>query len=379
MSALTIAQTDGQARLAVLHSLHGPVETPVFMPVGTQGTVKAVLQRDLKEMGVQIVLANAYHLYLRPGDSLIRDMGGIQRFAGWDGAVLTDSGGYQIFSLGVLRKIEEGGATFQSHIDGSKHFLTPERMVEVQERIGADVCMCLDECVAYPSPREYAEVSVERTTRWARRSKEAKNGPSLLFGIVQGSMYADLRRRSAASLVGLDFDGYALGGFSVGEPKSVMWEMADAVIGDLPWEKPRYLMGLGFPEDIVEGVKKGIDMFDCVIPTRHARNGNLFTRTGRINIKHAKYSRDESPIDESCGCYACRRFSRAYLRHLFIARELAGYYLNTIHNLSFYAALMARMRAAIRAGRFEKFYREFMSEREGGEAQDGSSLCDGNG
>ncbi len=209
--------------------------------------------------------------------TLVRDMGGIQRFAGWDGAVLTDSGGYQIFSLGVLRKIEEEGVTFQSHIDGSKHFLTPERIVEVQEHIGADVCMCLDECVAYPSSHEYTGASVERTTRWAQRCKEAKTGPSLLFGIVQGGMYADLRRASAADLVELDFDGYALGGFSVGEPKSVMWEMVDEVMGDLPREKPRYLMGLGFPEDIVEGVRKGIDMFDCVIPTRHARNGNLFT------------------------------------------------------------------------------------------------------
>ncbi len=256
MSALTIAHADGQARLAVLHTGHGPVETPVFMPVGTQGTVKGILQRDLKEMGVQMVLANAYHLYLRPGDALVRDMGGIQRFAGWDGAVLTDSGGYQIFSLGVLRKVEEEGVTFQSHIDGSKHFLGPERIVEVQERIGADVCMCLDECVAYPSSHEYTGTSVERTTKWARRCKEAKKGSSLLFGIVQGGMYADLRRRSAAALVELDFDGYALGGFSVGEPKGVMWEMVDTVIGALPWEKPRYFMGLGFPEDIVEGVKK---------------------------------------------------------------------------------------------------------------------------
>ncbi len=377
MSALTVVKTDGQARLAVLHTGHGPVETPVFMPVGTQGTVKGILQRDLKEMGVRMVLANAYHLYLRPGSTLVKDMGGIQRFAGWDGAVLTDSGGYQIFSLGVLRKIGEEGVTFQSHIDGSKHFLSPERIVEVQEHIGADVCMCLDECVAYPSSHEYTAASVERTTNWARRSKEVKDGSSLLFGIVQGGMYADLRHRSTEALVGLDFDGYALGGFSVGEPKSVMWKMVDTVMGDLPAQKPRYLMGLGFPEDIVEGVRKGIDMFDCVIPTRHARNGNLFTKTGRINIKHAKYSRDSSPIDISCGCYTCTHFSRAYLRHLFVARELTSYYLNTVHNLFFYAALLARMRAAIGEGRFEEFYGDFKSEQEGGEAQDGSRICDG--
>jgi queuine tRNA-ribosyltransferase len=339
--------------------------------------VKAILQRDLKEMGARMVLANAYHLYLRPGDDLVRDMGGIHKFAGWDGAVLTDSGGYQIFSLGVLRKVEDAGVTFQSHIDGSRHFLSPERIVEVQEHLGADICMCLDECVAYPSTHEYTREAVERTTKWAARCKAAKTTSSLLFGIVQGGMYADLRRRSAQELIDLDFDGYALGGFSVGEPKSIMWEMVDTIIDDLPREKPRYLMGLGFPEDIVEGVRRGIDMFDCVIPTRHARNGNLFTKTGRINIKQAMYSRDERPIDETCGCYTCSHFSRAYLRHLFVSRELTGHYLNTVHNLFFYAGLLKRIRAAIGEGRFGEFYRDFMSEQGGGEIQDGSRLCDG--
>jgi queuine tRNA-ribosyltransferase len=377
MKALTVARADGQARLATLQTGHGLVETPVFMPVGTQGTVKAILHRDLTEMGVRMVLANAYHLYLRPGDALIRDMGGIQRFAGWDGAVLTDSGGYQIFSLGVLRKIQEEGVTFQSHIDGSKHFLSPERIVEVQEHIGADVCMCLDECVPYPSSYEYTSGSVDLTTRWATRCRTAKNGSSLLFGIVQGGMYADLRLRSARDLLELDFDGYALGGFSVGEPKGVMWEMVDAVMGHLPWDKPRYLMGLGFPEDIVEGVRKGVDMFDCVIPTRHARNGSLFTGTGRINIKHARYGRDERPIDEDCGCSTCARFSRAYLRHLFVARELSSYYLNTVHNLFFYTKLMEEIRAAIRGGRFEQFYRDFTLKWKGGELHNGSSVCNG--
>jgi queuine tRNA-ribosyltransferase len=377
MSALRLVKSNRRARLGILDTGHGQVETPVFMPVGTQGTVKAVLHKDLQDMGVQMILANAYHLYLRPGDDLIRDFGGIQRFAGWDGAVLTDSGGYQIFSLGVLRKIREEGVTFQSHIDGSKHFLTPERVVEIQENIGADICMCLDECVSYPSSHEYTSASVGLTTRWAQRCREAKKSKSLLFGIVQGGMYTDLRIKSAGELLPLDFDGYAIGGLSVGEPKSVMWDMVDATIDQLPWEKPRYLMGLGFPEDIIEGVKKGVDMFDCVIPTRHARNGSLFTKTGRINIKHARYVRDEAPIDDECACYACRNFSRAYLRHLFIAHELTSYYLNTVHNLFYYAELLRKIREAIKQERFEEFYEEFKSEWKGGELKDGTSVCDG--
>jgi queuine tRNA-ribosyltransferase len=377
MNAFSVLKKDGLARLGALETGHGRVDTPVFMPVGTQGAVKAILNRDLEEMGVKMILGNAYHLYLRPGDELIRDLGGVQKLAGWDGAVLTDSGGYQIFSLGVLRKIQEDGVVFQSHIDGSKHFLTPERIVAVQENIGSDVCMCLDECVSYPSSHEYTAASVDLTTRWARRCKAAKRTPSLLFGIVQGGMYADLRLRSAQDLLDLDFDGYAMGGFSVGEPKETMWEMADVAIRQLPWDKARYLMGLGFPEDIVEGVRKGVDMFDCVIPTRHARNGNLFTMTGRINIKHARYVRDETPVDEGCGCYTCRHFSRAYLRHLFITRELNGYYLNTIHNLFFYTGLMSRIREAIGQGRFEEFCTGFTSRWKGGEIQNGYSTCVG--
>ena len=377
MSAFRVLKSERQARLSVIETLHGAVETPVFMPVGTQGAVKALLARDLKEMGAQIILGNAYHLYLRPGDGLVKEMGGIQRFEGWDGAVLTDSGGYQIFSLGVLRKIQEEGVTFQSHIDGSKHFLTPERVVEIQENLGSDICMCLDECVSYPSSHEYTEASVGLTTRWAARSKEAKKNGSQLFGIVQGGMFGDLRLKSARDLLALDFDGYALGGFSVGEPKGVMWDMVDVVMGVLPPEKPRYLMGLGFPEDIVEGVRKGIDMFDCVIPTRHARNGNLFTSTGRINIKHARFAHDETPLDETCRCYTCSHFSKAYLRHLFVTRELTSYYLNTLHNVSFYLGLMKRIREEIKQGRFEAFYSEFMSEWKGGEAHDGLGICNG--
>jgi queuine tRNA-ribosyltransferase len=348
------------------------------MPVGTQGIVKATSPKDLKEMGIKVILANAYHLYLRPGDALIREMGGIHRFAGWDGAVLTDSGGYQIFSLGVLREISEDGVLFQSHIDGSRHFLTPEKVIEVQENIGADIIMCLDECVPYPSTYEYTKSSVELTSRWARRCKEAKkpNG-ALLFGIVQGGFYRDLRMKSAHELIDMDFDGYAIGGLSVGEPKDSMWEMVDTVVDLLPQEKPKYLMGIGFPEDIVEGVKRGVDMFDCVIPTRHARNGSLFTRKGRINIKHARYLKDEGPIDEACTCYTCRTFSRAYLRHLFVSHELSSYFLNTFHNIFFYKNLLETIRKALREGSFETFYRQFIAQWKGGELQDEYSACNG--
>jgi queuine tRNA-ribosyltransferase len=362
MSVHTVLSHSGQARLGLLQTIHGSIETPVFMPVGTHGAVKAILAKDLAEMGSGIILGNAYHLYLRPGDEIVRDLGGIQKFSGWEGAILTDSGGYQIFSLGVLRKIQEEGVTFKSHIDGSKHFLTPERVVEIQENLGSDICMCLDECVSYPSSHEYTDASVGLTTRWARRCKDAKKTPSLLFGIAQGGMYPDLRLRSTQELIELDFDGYALGGFSVGEPKDIMWEMVDVQAPVLPWEKPRYLMGLGFPEDIVEGVRRGIDMFDCVIPTRHARNGSLFTKNGRINIKHARYVKDETPLDDTCGCYTCTNYSKAYLRHLFISRELNCYNLNTIHNLYFYAGLMENIRLALKQDRFDEFYREFTSQ-----------------
>jgi queuine tRNA-ribosyltransferase len=378
MSALELVKEDGGARLGSLTTAHGIVETPVFMPVGTQGTVKAAIHRDLAQMGAQMILANAYHLYLRPGDRLIKEMGGIQRFSGWNGAVLTDSGGYQIFSLGVLRDIKEEGVTFQSHIDGSKHFLTPERITEVQENIGADVCMCLDECIPYPSSYEYTRASVDLTTRWATRCREAKkDGASLLFGIVQGGTYEDLRQRSAQDLLKIGFDGYAMGGFSVGEPKSIMWQMVDVTLAYLPKEKPRYLMGLGFPEDILEGVKRGIDMFDCVIPTRHARNGSLFTETGRVNIKHARHAHDERPVDPACACYTCRTYSRAYLRHLFVSHELTSYYLNTLHNLHFYMTFMKEIRQSIAQGRFEEFYQTFMSRWKGGELNSESSICDG--
>jgi queuine tRNA-ribosyltransferase len=375
---IEILKEEGRARLGIIRTQHGEIGTPVFMPVGTQGIVKATSPKDLKEMGIKIILANAYHLYLRPGDGLIQEMGGIHRFAGWDGAVLTDSGGYQIFSLGVLREIKEDGVLFQSHIDGSRHFLTPEKVIEVQENIGADILMCLDECVPYPSSYEYTKSSVELTSRWARRCKEAKKfDGAMLFGIVQGGFYRDLRLKSASELVDMDFDGYAIGGLSVGEPKSIMWEMIDTVVDMLPQGKPKYLMGLGFPEDIVEGVSRGIDMFDCVIPTRHARNGSLFTRYGRINIKHAKYVKDEHPIDETCTCYTCRTFSRAYLRHLFVSHELSSYFLNTIHNIFYYNSLLKTIREALQKGSFETFYRQFKIQLKGGELQDEYSACNG--
>ena len=378
MKTIEIVKEEGRARLGVIKTVHGDVETPVFMPVGTHGTVKAITHKELKDIGVKMILANAYHLYLKPGDTLIREMGGIQRFSGWDGPVLTDSGGYQVFSLGVLREIKEDGVMFQSHIDGSKHFFSPEKAIEVQENIGADICMSFDECVPYPSSYEYTSKSVGLTSRWARRCRDSKqNGKNLLFGIIQGGVYKDLRLKSAHDLVNMDFDGYAVGGLSVGEPKGIMWEMVDAVIDLLPREKPRYLMGLGFPEDIIEGIRRGIDMFDCVIPTRLARNGNLFTWDGRINIKNAKYTKDERPIDAECGCYTCKTHSRAYLRHLLVSHELTSFYLNTIHNIYFYADFLKKIRETIREGIFYAFYESFKMRWKGGELQDEHSACKG--
>ncbi len=378
MKTMELLKENNHARLGFIRTLHGDIETPVFMPVGTQGTVKAITNKELREAGVKMILANAYHLYLRPGDALIKEMGGIQKFAGWDGPVLTDSGGYQIFSLGVLREIKEDGVLFQSHIDGSKHFLSPEKVVGIQENIGADVCMCLDECVPYPSSHEYTSASVGLTSRWAKRCLDAKKDDGLLlFGIVQGGFYKDLRLQSARELVDMDFDGYALGGMSVGEPKNIMWDMVDSVIDILPRDKPRYLMGLGFPEDIIEGVKRGIDMFDCVIPTRLARNGNLFTWNGRINIKNAKYTRDETPVDEECTCYTCRTYSKAYLRHLLVSHELTSFYLNTLHNIHFYSMFLRKIREAISEDTFESFYEQFKARWKGGELKDEYSTCNG--
>ncbi len=341
--------TATRARVGRLETVHGVIETPAFMPVGTQGAVKAVSPRDLKEIGCQILLSNTYHLYLRPGVEVIRDLGGLQRFIAWDGPILTDSGGYQVFSLGALRKISEEGVSFQSHLDGSSHRFTPERIVEIQEALGSDLAMVLDECIPYPASREYTRASTDRTLRWARRSLDARRDDCQgLLGIVQGGVYMDLRERCVEELVQLPFDGYAVGGLGIGEGEALFKEVSGAVAGLLPDDRPRYLMGMGRPEDLIFAVQQGYDLFDCVIPTRNARNGTLFTFNGKISIKRAEYSRDERPIDESCGCYCCQNFSRAYLRHLFQSREILAACLHTLHNLYFYHRLMERMREAIR-------------------------------
>ncbi len=360
-----LVKKDGasRARLGTITTSRGVIDTPVFMPVGTQGTVKSLAPERLHELGVQIILGNTYHLYLRPGHELIRNFGGLHRFMNWNRPILTDSGGFQIYSLATLRKLDEEGATFQSHIDGSTHFISPESCIEIQEAIGSDIMMCLDECLPYPATRDYAEKSLDMTTRWAKRCNDArKNKNQALFGISQGGMYGDLRKRGIEDLAAIGFDGYALGGLSVGEPKELMWETAEASAPLLPEEKPRYLMGVGTPEDIVECVHFGIDMFDCVMPTRNARNGMLFTNGGKIAIRNARYRDDESPLDSECDCYTCRNYSRAYLRHLFIAREILAIVLNTIHNVRHFTRLMEGIREAIKNDEYENFRRDFKSK-----------------
>jgi len=340
------------------------------MPVGTQGTVKAMSPDRLSEIGAEIVLSNTYHLYLRPGHRIVDELGGLHAFMGWQGPILTDSGGFQIYSLGSLRKLSEEGVTFTSHLDGSTHFFRPEDAVAIQEALGADIIMCLDECTSYPSSREETRTSMELTLSWARRCKQAvTREDQALFGIVQGGMYGDLRRQSAERTVDLDFPGYAVGGLSVGEAKGLMYEMAATVLDVLPSDRPRYIMGVGTPEDLVVLSGLGADMFDCVMPTRNARNGTLFTGTGKIVIKNERYARDKNPIDETCGCYACANFSRGYLRHLFMAHEILSSTLNTIHNLSYYLSLMGKIREAIVADRYATFQRNFLSSTEG-EKQD---------
>ncbi len=353
-----------KGRCGLFKTPHGEFRTPVFIPVGTQGSVKSLTPEELRDIGIEVILSNTYHLYLRPGHELIKELGGLHRFLHWDYPILTDSGGFQVYSLSKLRKIKEEGVIFKSHLDGSEHFLTPEKAIEIQEALGADIIMTLDECVPYPSTYEYTKISTELTTRWARRCKEKKSlNNQALFGIVQGGMYKDLRKRSATDMVEIGFDGYAIGGLSVGESKSLMYELVDYTVDFLPEEYPRYLMGVGKPEDIVECVKFGIDMFDCVIPTRNARNGMLFTTHGRIIIKNAKFARDESPIDENCKCYTCRNYSRAYLRHLFMSKEILSPRLNTIHNLYYFTDLINRIRKAIEEDRYPQFIKEFYSLR----------------
>jgi queuine tRNA-ribosyltransferase len=343
-----------QARLGRITTPHGEFATPIFMPVGTQASVKTVTPEELLTCGVEIVLANTYHLYLRPTHTLIRDLGGLHHFMHWEWPILTDSGGFQVYSLARLRKLTEDGVLFQSHLNGSRHMLTPEKAVEIQEALGSDIAMVLDECVPYPATHDYALTSQELTTRWARRAKVAHHGSEqALFGIVQGGMYPDLREKAARELVELDFDGYALGGFSVGETKRLMYDLIGQTAACLPDEKPRYLMGVGTPTDLLRCVKLGVDMFDCVMPTRNARNGCLFTRQGKLIIKNARYAQDTRPIDPACSCYTCQHYSRAYLRHLFVSEEILGPRLNTIHNLHYYMDVMHMIRAAIMAGQLE--------------------------
>ena len=349
------------ARAGVLHTPHGSFPTPIFMPVGTQATVKAVSPDELKDLGAGIILSNTYHLFLRPGMELVREAGGLHKFMHWDRGILTDSGGFQVFSLGELRKITEEGVTVRSHIDGSKQFLSPEISVEVQTALGSDIVMAFDECVPYPADYDYTKQSLDRTLRWAKRCKDAMTRDDQgLFGIVQGGMYKELRIESAEALVEMDFPGYAVGGLSVGEPKELMYEILELSTEHLPQDKPRYLMGVGTPDCLVEGVARGIDMFDCVFPTRVARNGMAMTWTGRLVMKNKVFTHDHEVLEQGCGCYACRNgYTRAYIRHLVRAGEIFGLRLLTLHNLYFLQAFMRAMREAIVESRFAEFRRDF--------------------
>jgi queuine tRNA-ribosyltransferase len=364
------------ARAGILKTAHDAIKTPVFMPVGTQASVKTISPDELKKLGAQIILNNTYHLYLRPGAELIKTAGGLHRFSGWLRPILTDSGGYQVFSLAKLNKITDEGLHFQSHLDGSRHFFTPEKVVEIQRDLGSDIMMVLDECAPYPCDYEYARKSIRLTTDWAKRSQNAFSDTSeqhghsqALFAIVQGSTYADLRRESAQALIEMDFPGYAIGGLSVGEPKPAMMEMTSLCTEMLPQNKPRYLMGVGKPEDLLEGIERGIDMFDCIMPTRNGRNGTAFTSRGQIVIKNAKYREQFDPLDEECDCYTCRTFTRAYLRHLFQAEELLVLRLISLHNLHFYLHLMEKTRRAILSGEFMGWKKAFLQAYESSKAE----------
>lgn len=344
------------ARAGLIETPHGTIQTPVFMPVGTQATVKALTPREVEETGAQIILSNTYHLYLRPGHELVKKAGGLHTFMNWPKPILTDSGGYQVFSLSGLRKITEEGVKFQSHIDGSYHFLTPEKVMEIQNALGADIIMAFDDCVHYPSTHKEALEALERTTRWAKRSREFHNNPDqALFGIIQGGMFPELRSRSAAELIEMDFPGYAIGGLSVGEPRELMVRMLEHTAPLLPQNKPRYLMGVGTPEDLLDGVERGIDMFDCVQPTRIARHGTAYTSRGRVNIKRAEYAEDFSPLDPECTCYTCMNFTKAYLRHLYKAEEILSSVLLSQHNITFLVRLMEKAREAILSNTFDSF------------------------
>lgn len=365
-----------QARAGRMTTPHGVIHTPVFMPVGTQGTVKTLGPADLEEAGAEIILGNTYHLFLRPGHELIRRMGGLRRFINWPRPILTDSGGYQVFSLSDLKKIAEEGVTFQSYLDGSRHLFTPESVMDIETALGSTIIMPLDECTPYPCDYAYAKQSGAMTLRWAARSKarfaeleSVRPHPQALFGIVQGSGYEDLRVESARALVEMGFDGYAIGGLSIGEPKSTMGDLIDLTVSYLPADQPRYLMGAGTPEDLIDAVGRGLDMFDCVIPTREGRNGALYTRHGRINIINARFKEDPGPLDEGCVCYACRTFSRAYLRHLYQAGEILGPRMGTLHNVTFFVGLARQMREAILANRFVEWSSQFLSVYRGKQSE----------
>lgn len=365
MTAVTyeLIKTDSRtkARRGRVTTPHGVIETPVFMPVGTAATVKAMRPEEIKEMGAEIVLSNTYHLYLRPGHEVVKAAGGLHKFMNWDRPILTDSGGFQVFSLGAMRKIREEGVEFRSHIDGSRHMLSPEKSMEIQNALGSDIIMAFDECAPYPADRKYVKDSLERTTRWLKRCKEYHKDTERqsLFGIMQGGMYKDLRRESAEQIVELDLPGYAIGGLSVGEPKEIMYDVMDECVDYLPKEKPRYLMGVGSPDCLFEGVERGIDMFDCVLPTRIARHGMAMTSQGRVNIKNARYERDFTPLDPECDCYTCRNYSKAYLRHLFKADEILSSMLMTNHNLHFLVKTMQNIRKSIEEDRFLEYKKEF--------------------
>lgn len=357
-AVFSLTHTDGDARAGILCTAHGQIPTPIFMPVGTVGSVKAVAPDDLSAIGAPIILGNTYHLYLRPGDELVARRGGLHRFASWSGAVLTDSGGFQVFSLSSLRKICEEGVEFRSHLDGSRHLFTPEKVIAIQRNLDSDIMMVLDECVPYGADYAYTENSLKLTTRWARRAREAYpigTAHNLLFGITQGGFFKDLRQRSVEDLCELDFDGFAIGGLSVGESKAEMYELLYHTAPLLPKDKPRYLMGVGTPLDIVHGIHAGVDMFDCVLPTRNARNGTLYTSLGKINIKRKEFAEDDGPLDPLCDCYACRNFSRAYLRHLYVSKELLSFRLNSLHNLTYFLRLAREARQAITEKRFTAF------------------------
>lgn len=349
------------ARRGRVTTKHGTIETPVFMPVGTQATVKAMRPEEVEALGAEIILCNTYHMYLRPGEDIVREAGGLHRFMNWNRPILTDSGGFQVFSLGKFRNITEEGAKFKSYIDGSAHMMTPEKSIEIQNALGADIIMAFDECVEYPSDREYVKTSLERTTRWLRRCKDRHENVSdqALFGIMQGGMYKDLRYQSAMEITDLELPGYAIGGLSVGEPKELMLDMLDDCVEYLPEGKPRYLMGVGTPDYLFEGVERGVDMFDCVLPTRLARHGVAMTSHGNINIKNAAFARDFSPLDDECDCYTCRNYSRAYIRHLFKSNEIMSSMLLSEHNLHFLVTMMQNIRKAIEEDRFTEYKKEF--------------------